>query len=145
MEVEQIKGLGRELKKFLAEFGDCFGWSEPRGHLRAYVQGQLSDLPHKSIEPMALAAQVTPRTLQSFVSYLRWDEQRLRDRTQWIVARDHAHPRAIGDHRRERQPQEGPAHRRGPTAMVRQHGQAGQLRGGGSSGLCRGRLPVPAG
>jgi len=96
MEVQQIKGLGRELQKFLHEFADCFGRSEPREHLRTYVQGQLSDLPRKSIEPMALAAHVTPRTLQNFVSGLLWDEPRLRDRVQWIVARDHAHPRAIG-------------------------------------------------
>ena len=96
MDVQQIKGLGRELKKFLDEFADCFSRSEPREHLRSYVQGQLSNLPRKSIEPMALAAQVTPRTLQNFVSQLLWDGPRLRDRVQWIVARDHAHPRAIG-------------------------------------------------
>jgi len=96
MEVQQIKGLGRELQKFLDEFADCFARSEPREHLRTYVQGQLSDLPRKSIEPMALAAGVTPRTLQNFVAHLLWDGPRLRDRVQWIVARDHAHPRAIG-------------------------------------------------
>ena len=96
MDVQQIKGLGRELKKFLDEFADCFSRSEPREHLRRYVQGQLSNLPRKSIEPMALAAHVRPRTLQNFVSQLLWDGPRLRDRVQWIVARDHAHPRAIG-------------------------------------------------
>ena len=96
MDVQQIKGLGRELKKFLNRFADCFARSEPRAHLRTYVQGQLSDLPRKSIEPMALAAGVTPRTLQNFVAQLLWDGPRLRDRVQWIVAREHAHPRAIG-------------------------------------------------
>ncbi len=96
MDVQQIKGLGRELKKFLDEFGDCFARSEPREHLCTYVQGQLSDLPRKSIEPMALAAGVTPRTLQNFVAQLLWDGPRLRDRLQWIVAREHAHPQAIG-------------------------------------------------
>jgi SRSO17 transposase len=84
------------LQKFLSEFADCFARSEPRKHLCTYVQGPLSDLPRKSIEPRALAAGVTPRTVQNFVSQLRWDEPRLRDRTPWIVARDHAHPRAIG-------------------------------------------------
>jgi SRSO17 transposase len=96
MDVQQIKGMGRELRKFLGEFGDCFGRSEPREHLYTYVQGQLSDLPRKSIEPIALAAGMVPRTLQGFFSYLSWDEQHMRDRQQWIVARDHAHPRAIG-------------------------------------------------
>ena len=96
MDVEQIKGIGRKLSKFLDQFGGCFGRSEPREHLRTYVQGQLSNLPRKSIEPMALSAGVAPRTLQGFLSYLSWDEPHLRDRLQWIVARDHAHPDAIG-------------------------------------------------
>ena len=96
MDVHQIKGMGRPLGKFLSEFEDCFGRSEPRGHLRTYVQGQLSNLLRKSVEPIALSAKVAPRTLQGFFSYLSWDEQHLRDRVQWIVARDHAHPQAIG-------------------------------------------------
>jgi len=96
MDVQEIKGMGRQLKRFLGEFDDCFGRSEPREHLRTYVQGQLSHLPRKSIEPIALSAQVAPRTLQAFFSYLSWDEPHLRDRVQWIVARDHANPQAIG-------------------------------------------------
>ena len=96
MDVQQIKGMGRKLRTFLNEFSDCFGRSEPREHLRAYVQGQLSNLPRKSIEPMALSAGIAPRTLQGFFSYLSWDEAHLRDRVQWIVARDHAAPNAIG-------------------------------------------------
>jgi len=96
MDVEQIKGMGRQLERFLGEFDDCFGRSEPREHLRTYVQGQLSNLPRKSIEPIALAAGVAPRTLQGFFSYLFWDEPHLRDRVQWMVARDHAGPNAIG-------------------------------------------------
>jgi SRSO17 transposase len=96
MDVQEIKGMGRQLRRFLSEFDDCFGRSEPREHLRTYVQGQLSNLPRKSIEPMALSAKVAPRTLQGFFSYLSWDEPHLRDRVQWIVARDHADPQALG-------------------------------------------------
>jgi len=96
MDVKQIKNMGKELKGFLHEFDDCFGRSEPREHLRRYVGGQLSDLPRKSIEPIALAAGVPPRTLQFFLSSVQWDENRLRDRIQWIVARDHSHRQAIG-------------------------------------------------
>ena len=96
MDVQEIKGMGRKLRRFLHEFDDCFGRSEPREHLRTYVQGQLSNLPRKSIEPMALSAGIAPRTLQGFFSYLSWDEPHLRDRLQWIVARDHGHPNAIG-------------------------------------------------
>jgi SRSO17 transposase len=96
MDVQEIKGMGRQLERFLSEFDDCFGRSEPREHLRAYVRGQLSNLPRKSIEPIALAAGVAPRTLQGFFAYLFWDEPHLRDRVQWIVARDHAYPQAVG-------------------------------------------------
>jgi len=96
MDVKQIKKLGKELMEFLSEFSDCFGRSEPRQHLQTYVEGQLSDLRRKSVEPIALAAGMPPRTLQSFLSSVHWDELRMRDRSQWIVARDHSHPHAIG-------------------------------------------------
>ena len=56
MDVQQIKGIGGQLRKFVGEFGDCFGRREPREHLYRYVQGQLSDLARKSVEPIALAA-----------------------------------------------------------------------------------------
>jgi len=96
MDVGQIKGLGRQLNKFLGEFDDCFGRSEPRDNLRTYVRGQLSKLERKSIEPIALEAGVPPRTLQFFFSDGFWDQFRLRDRGQQIVARDHGHAQAIG-------------------------------------------------
>lgn len=96
MDVTQIKGIGKELNAFLAQFDDCFARSGSRRNLRTYVHGQLSDLPRKSIEPMALAANVPPRTLQCFLSLLDWDHRRLGDKLQWRLAADHAHPSAIG-------------------------------------------------
>ena len=95
VEVSQIKGMGRRLNRYLGEFDDCFSRSEPRADLRAYVRGQLSDLERKSIEPIALAAGMPPRTLQFFFSDGFWNQDRMRDRLQQIVARDHAHRRAI--------------------------------------------------
>lgn len=96
MDAREIGGLGSALMDFLAEFDDCFGRSEPREHLRTYVSGQLSDLRRKSIEPIALSADVPPRTLQRFLELVEWDEVQLRDRQQRIVARDHADSEAIG-------------------------------------------------
>ena len=96
MRVKQIRKLGKELMVFLGQFHDCFGRSQPREHLRTYVSGQLSDLPRKSIEPIALDAGASPRTLQHFLASVRWNEHRMRDRLQWIVARDHADRQAIG-------------------------------------------------
>lgn len=96
MEVGIIKGVGRELKRFLQQFDDCFSRSEPRENLQRYVLGQLSGLERKSIEPIALAAGVPPRTLQYFLSTVTWDHPRLRDRIQWRVAAEYAHAKAIG-------------------------------------------------
>ena len=96
MDVKLIALVGRRLKRFLNLFEDCFNRSEPRAHLETYVNGQVSTLKRKSVEPMALKSGTPPRTLQSFLESVKWDEQRLRDRIQWIVARDHADPNAIG-------------------------------------------------
>jgi SRSO17 transposase len=96
MTLKQIVGLGKKLSSFLALFADCFGRLEPRRLLRVYVEGQLSNLHRKTAETIALQAKTAPRTLQRFLESIKWDEKKLRDRCQQIVARDHAHPEAIG-------------------------------------------------
>src|SRR6516164_5401510 len=96
MDAEKIRQLRPALRRYLRQFDDCFKDSRTRTHLPAYVRGQLSDLPRKSVEPMALAAGVPPRTLQQFLSLLEWDERRLVDRLQQGGARDHADPNAVG-------------------------------------------------
>jgi len=40
--------LAEELGRYLSEFDDCFGRSEPREHLHEYVCGQASELHRKS-------------------------------------------------------------------------------------------------
>ncbi len=95
MDVDQIRKVGRALPRFLDEFGDCFGRCDTRRYLKVYVDGQMSGLHRKSVEPMALQAGVPPRSLQAFLSLLQWDEDRLVDRLQRNVARDHVHPWAI--------------------------------------------------
>ena len=96
MRLKQIAGLGRKLVAFLRLFSDCFGRSEPRELLRAYVKGQLSNLKRKNVEAIALQFRKAPRTLQRFFESIKWDEEKLRNRCQQIVAAEHAHPRAIG-------------------------------------------------
>lgn len=95
MDASFVKSMGKELRHFVREFDDCFGRSEPREHLRAYIRGQLSDLPRKSAEPMALAAKIPPRTLQWFLNHAAADDERM-DHTQQMVVRDHADRQAIG-------------------------------------------------
>jgi SRSO17 transposase len=96
MEVAQLRRLRPELAEFLGLFDVCFGRQDTRAHLPVYVVGQLSELPRKSVEPIAVEAGVPPRTLQEFLSQLKWDEDRMRDRLHRLVATDHAGPETIG-------------------------------------------------
>jgi len=96
MDAAEIRGLKPKLKKFLHQFYDCFGRKDTREHLSTYVEGQLSKLDRKSVEPIALAAGVAPRTLQQFLNSLEWDQEQLIDTLQWRVARDHTSAHAIG-------------------------------------------------
>jgi SRSO17 transposase len=96
MTIDQILSLGPQLADFLGEFDDCFARSEPRGHLASYVKGQLSDLPRKSVQPIADFTDTPRRTLQEFLDWSPWDRGLVRDRVQQLVVRDHADPQAIG-------------------------------------------------
>lgn len=96
MTLEQIAALGSKLSSFLALFSDCFGRRDARGLLRVYVKGQLSNLHRKTAEAIALQFKTAPRTLQRFLESIKWDEEKLRDRCQQIVAKEHAHREAIG-------------------------------------------------
>jgi len=96
MDPDTILRIRPALKRFLHEFDDCFGRADTRVHLGTYVEGQLSDLRRKSVEPIADAAGTPPRTLQEFLGLSRWDEARLRDRLGQRVARRHADPGSVG-------------------------------------------------
>ena len=96
MDATEFGQLQPMLTRYLGEFADCFSQKGTRAHLRTYLGGQLSNLPRKSVEPMADAAGVPVRTLQEFLSQLRWDEDRLRDRLQQRVARTHPSHRSVG-------------------------------------------------
>lgn len=76
---EQILGLGTAFAAFLRLFADCFVQQRSRDHFLTYCQGLLSDLPRKSVEPIALAAGIAVRTLQVFLKGALWDHFRLRD------------------------------------------------------------------
>lgn len=96
MDADQIRSLKPMLTRYLKNFDDCFARQDTRAHLPVYVGGQLSDLPAKSCEPMALAAEVAPRTLQEFLSQHKWDEGLMRDRLQELIVSDHRGPNSIG-------------------------------------------------
>ena len=96
MDAKTIVRIKPELTCFLHQFDDCFGRITSRRYLDLYIEGQLSDLPRKSIEPMADAVGEPPRNLQEFLGLFRWDEQAARDRLQQYVARRHEHPDSVG-------------------------------------------------
>jgi len=96
MDAEQIRQLEPKLDRFLQRFADCFARKDTRAHLGVYVRGQLSALPEKSVEPIALAANVAPRTLQEFLSQLKWDEERMSARVLEVVKSEHAGAPTIG-------------------------------------------------
>jgi SRSO17 transposase len=96
MDAAQIRQLKPMLTRFLKRFADCFSRKDTRAHFPVYIKGQLSDLDAKSCEPIALQANVAPRTLQEFLAQHKWDEDRMRDRLRDIVIREHTGPNAIG-------------------------------------------------
>jgi SRSO17 transposase len=96
MDAATILEIRPALTAFLSDFDDCFGQARTRAYLDIYVAGQLSDLDRKSVEPMADAAGVPPRSLQEFLSLFKWDEFEMRDRLQRRVATRHADPNSVG-------------------------------------------------
>jgi SRSO17 transposase len=96
MDAGQIRRLEPQLADYLDRFEDCFARRDTRAHFPVYVRGQLSELPRKSVEPMALAAGMPVRTLQEFLTHLSWDEDRMRRRVASIVAEQHAYDESIG-------------------------------------------------
>jgi SRSO17 transposase len=91
-----IRKLKPKLDKFLKQFDDCFPRKDTRAHLPIYITGQISDIPEKSVEPIAINAGVAPRTLQEFLSQHHWDHDRLRDQLQFIVRDEHSGLHSIG-------------------------------------------------
>jgi SRSO17 transposase len=96
MDASTILRIKPELTRFLNQFDGYFGRVTTRRYLDLYIEGQLSNLPRKSIEPMADAFSEPPRNLQEFLGLFRWDEQGVRDQLQQHVARRHAHPQSVG-------------------------------------------------
>jgi len=57
--------------------------------MKRYCHGLMSDLPRKSVEPIALAGGGAVRVLQQFLADYVWDHDRMRDEIQRRIVRDH--------------------------------------------------------
>jgi SRSO17 transposase len=79
MTEQEIAGLGPAFAGYLGRFRGCFGQKRIAAHFDAYCRGLLSDLPRKSVEPIALEAGEAVRTLQQFLTTARWDHDQARD------------------------------------------------------------------
>jgi SRSO17 transposase len=79
MTEQQLQQLGPSLDRFLDTFLFCCSYSQSFDHLSTYVRGLLSDLPRKSVEPIALQAGTPVRTLQEFLRDSAWDHAAVRD------------------------------------------------------------------
>jgi len=95
MNAKQIASLEPALRQMADIFRKCFHKPTFK-HFLTYMLGLMEDLPRKNVEAIALAAGVAVRTLQEFLSQLRWDNDRLHHLYQHLIADRHSCPDAIG-------------------------------------------------
>ena len=74
----EFTGIGPGFAAFLRGFRQHTGLAPTAGHFQEYCRGLLSDEPRKTVEPLALRAGTTVRTLQVFLKDSVWDEQAIR-------------------------------------------------------------------
>jgi SRSO17 transposase len=96
MTADQIRSLQPALAALLKRFRPFFNREATYEHWQRYLLGLMTDLKRKSIEPIALAAGVAVRTLQEFLAFFVWDEQRVSNKLQQIVSDEHGCEGAIG-------------------------------------------------
>jgi SRSO17 transposase len=82
MTEQEITDLGPAFTSYLRRFRGHFGQDRTAKHFDTYCRGLLSDLPRKSIEPIALEAGTAVRTLQEFLVTAHWDQTAARDTLQ---------------------------------------------------------------
>jgi SRSO17 transposase len=83
---QDIARLGPAFAAFLRRFRPCFLQQRTAAHFDNYCRGLLSDLPRKSVEPIALACGTAVRTLQEFLTTASWNHDRVRDTLQRHLA-----------------------------------------------------------
>ena len=86
MTEQDIQELGPLFANYLRGFECYFLRDKTFDHYRDYCRGLLSDLERKSVEPIALAAGETVRTLQVFLLQGAWEHERHRDGLQSRLA-----------------------------------------------------------
>jgi SRSO17 transposase len=83
---QEIVALGPAFAGYLTRYRDCFLQKRTAGHFDNYCRGLLSDLPRKSVEPIALACGTAVRTLQEFLVTADWGHETAREKLQRRMA-----------------------------------------------------------
>ena len=81
-----VEALGAHLETYATQFASTFARADQALWAYHYLCGLLSDLPRKSIEPMALAFGFTIRAMQAFISQSPWQCQPVLHTHQQLVA-----------------------------------------------------------
>jgi len=82
----EIAALGPAFASYLKPYRQCFLQARTATHFDNYCRGLLSNLPRKSVEPIALACGTAVRTLQEFLVTADWKHQTAREKLQRRVA-----------------------------------------------------------
>src|SRR3954466_8918063 len=83
---QEVAAVGPAFARYLTHFRDAFLQDRTATHFDNYCRGLLSDLPRKSVEPVALACGTAVRTFREFLSTARWNPLRARDTLQQRLA-----------------------------------------------------------
>jgi SRSO17 transposase len=74
----EFAGVGKSFGDYLTGFRRHAGVASTAGHFDEYCRGLLSDESRKTVEPLALRASTTVRTLQMFLTTSAWDDAAMR-------------------------------------------------------------------
>ena len=91
----ELLELEADLEQYLASYDELMGRRENRENLRRFARGQLGTVERKSLEPLADAEGVEPRSLQEFFSRHRWDTEGVRTQLQRRIAEAYGGPDGI--------------------------------------------------
>jgi SRSO17 transposase len=84
---QQLTDLGSAFATYLGRYRDWFGQKRTAAHFDNYYRGLLSDLPRKSVEPIALACGTAVRTLHEFLVTTQWAHEPAREQLQRDLGR----------------------------------------------------------
>ncbi len=95
-------GMAEAVVAYHAQFHDLFVRREQREWSAFYLRGQLADLARKTVEPMVLALKprqgddrAAVRAVQQFLGEGAWDDARVLERLQGLVAEDLGAPEGL--------------------------------------------------